>query len=102
MDEELEIKSIFCDCGSVLFKVEFRTYKNEKRWVTATCPRCGKLCVRREIALDIEGRKMKEYCIFVCDGEADEVELNQAIKWVGEDPENRTATIQPSNQNTKL
>ena len=41
---------------------------------------------------------MKEHRIFVCDGKADEVEINQALKWVSEDPENRTATVQHSNQ----
>jgi len=59
MVEELEITPTICACGSDLFKVEFRTYKNEKRWVTATCAKCGTLCVRREIALPgIQGDKV--------------------------------------------
>ena len=40
--------------------------------------------------------KMKKHRVFVCDGEADEVEINQALEWVSEDPENRTATVQTS------
>ena len=43
---------------------------------------------------------MSEHRVFVCDGIADEVEIKQAIAWVAEDPEIRTATIEGTGDGT--
>lgn len=45
---------------------------------------------------------MKEHRVFVCDGEKDDVEVQQAVDWVAEDSEHRTATVQTSAKMEKM